>query len=79
MKCPLCGSDTAVVDTKMKVDLVRRRRKCLATKNPRCKYRFATVEGLEDHVVFMSADKTPEALVNDIKELLDDLLDELGR
>lgn len=39
MKCPICGGDTTVIDSRPKVDSVGRRRKCL-----KCSYRFSTLE-----------------------------------
>lgn len=39
MKCPVCGGDTVVVDSRTEVDCINRRRKCLG-----CDYRWNTVE-----------------------------------
>lgn len=39
MKCPICGGNTEVRDSRPKVDTIYRRRRCV-----KCNYRFSTVE-----------------------------------
>lgn len=39
MKCPVCGGNTKVIDSRCEDDCVNRKRMCLE-----CGYRFATIE-----------------------------------
>lgn len=39
MLCPICNSDTRVIDSRFKDSRIRRRRKCLS-----CGYRYSTYE-----------------------------------
>lgn len=52
MKCPVCGAETEVVNSRsIDVDCVRRRRECVE-----CKYRFSTLEYEEEVIKRMEAD-----------------------
>lgn len=51
MKCPVCGAETEVVNSRsIDVDCVRRRRECVE-----CKYRFSTLEYEEEVIKRMEA------------------------
>ena len=51
MKCPVCGADTEIVNTRsVDVDCIRRRRECVE-----CKYRFSTLEYEEETIKRMEA------------------------
>lgn len=41
MTCPVCGSDTKIIDSGSDVDIVIRKRQCV---NMDCRYIFTTVE-----------------------------------
>lgn len=49
MKCPVCGSETKVIDSRLKFENVYRRRECLG-----CKARFSTNE-----IIFTKSIKVP--------------------
>ena len=52
MKCPVCGAETEVVNSRsIDVECVRRRRECVE-----CKYRFSTLEYEEEVIKRMEAD-----------------------
>ena len=51
MKCPVCGAETEVVNSRsIDVDCVRRSRECVE-----CKYRFSTLEYEEEVIKRMEA------------------------
>lgn len=51
MKCPVCGADTEVVNSRVTdCECVKRRRECVE-----CKYRFTTLEYEEEIIKRMEA------------------------
>lgn len=45
MRCPQCGSESRVIESRPTEDSIRRRRECT---NPACGYRYTTYEHLEE-------------------------------
>lgn len=65
MNCPKCGGDTSVIDSKLKPDNVRRRRKCLS-----CNERFNTMEiDMDYYKTLMLIDKDRQAVVDSCEKL----------
>ena len=64
MKCPKCGSRSAVKNTLFKKSFTIRYRQCL---NKKCKYKFKTIEQLSMGWDYKSIVKKIKAITDEIK------------
>jgi transcriptional regulator NrdR family protein len=70
MNCPKCNADTMVLESRRKVDMIHRRRKCLE-----CGYRFNTDEILTDaHRSLSLAALDSEEKIDKVMKLLKEQL-----